>query len=84
MKYECPCCRNYTLPEEAPGTDYICKVCFWQDDYIQYHNPEYKGGANEECLSQARKNYREFGVSELKYSDKVRTPTFEELPENNQ
>ena len=85
MKYKCPCCGYYTFPktEKPPGSYYICKVCFWEDDYVQFHNPECTGGANEESLNQARKNYQEFGVSDKKFIDKVRTPLLEELPENN-
>ena len=86
MKYQCPCCGYYTFPEseKPPGSYYICKVCFWEDDYSQFHNPECGGGANEESLNQARKNYQEFGVSDKRFIDKVRKPLYEELPENNQ
>ncbi|MBR6696484.1 MAG: hypothetical protein IKL70_08750, partial [Oscillospiraceae bacterium] len=32
-KYQCPCCRNYTLDEEPYNHTYeICPVCFWEDD----------------------------------------------------
>ena len=86
MKYQCPCCGNYTFPEteKPPNSYYICKVCFWEDDYSQFHNPEYGGGANEVSLNQARENYKLFGVSDIKFIRKVRKPLFEELPENNQ
>jgi hypothetical protein len=42
--YKCPCCGYKTFKEEPPGTDHICNVCFWQDDY--FHDPDYEGGAN--------------------------------------
>ena len=25
----------------------VCKVCGWEDDDIQYENPDYIGGAND-------------------------------------
>lgn len=83
MKYQCPCCGNYTLPDKPAGTYYICKVCYWEDDNVQYDDPDYRGGANGESLNQARRNYKEFGVSDKRFLDKVRKPLYEELPENN-
>ena len=29
-KYPCPCCEQYTLDEEPPGTFEICEVCDWE------------------------------------------------------
>ena len=84
MKYQCPCCGYYTLPEKPTGTYYICKVCYWEDDNVQYYDPDFKGGANDVSLNQARENYRMFGASDGRFRDKVRPPLEEELPENNQ
>ena len=39
------------------------QVCFWEDDGVQFNDPDYEGGANEVSLRQARDNYREIGVS---------------------
>lgn len=57
MRYECPCCKKYTLHEKPPGTFEICSTCGWEDDYFQYNNPTYVGGANEMSLEEARKRY---------------------------
>lgn len=57
-KYPCPCCGKRTLSEEPPGTYEICKICGWEDDRVQYEDPEYSGGANELCLNEARKRYK--------------------------
>ena len=57
MKYKCPCCKNRTLLEKPPGTYQICSICKWEDDEIQYYNPDYKGGANKESLNEARQIY---------------------------
>lgn len=59
MKYKCPCCKNRTLLEEPPGTYQVCPICKWEDDELQYYNPDYKGGANKTSLNEARKKYIE-------------------------
>ena len=78
--HPCPCCGYLTLDEAPPGTFDICKVCFWEDDNVQFHDPYYEGGANRVSLNQARANYREHGVSELRFTANVRTPRPEEHP----
>ena len=54
-KYKCPCCENLTLSEEPPGTFEICSLCGWEDDAVQFIDPDYEGGANTLSLNQARK-----------------------------
>ncbi|EJS66361.1 hypothetical protein CN425_23275 [Bacillus cereus] len=56
MKYTCPCCGYKTLEEEPPGTYEICSICFWEDDPVQFKDPDLEGGANEVSLRQAQKN----------------------------
>lgn len=56
-KYRCPCCGNFSLSEEPPGTFEICSICNWEDDLAQYHDPNYDGGANSLSLNQAREQY---------------------------
>lgn len=36
MKYTCPCCGYKTLDEEPTDTYAICKICFWEDDGVQF------------------------------------------------
>lgn len=81
-KMKCPCCGNYTIYEIFD----ICDVCLWQYDEVYHDKPEKSGGANKICLNEARKNYKEFGVSKRKYigSTMYRLPLSEELPENNE
>ena len=55
--YECPCCRNLTLTEEPSGTFEICPICGWEDDEVQFKNPDYEGGANKLSLNQAKKKF---------------------------
>ncbi|OLS33795.1 CPCC family cysteine-rich protein [Bacillus sp. MRMR6] len=64
MKYTCPCCGYKTLDEEPPGTYEICSICFWEDDGVQYDDPDYRGGANTSSLREAQKNYILFGACE--------------------
>lgn len=56
-KYQCPCCGNMTLDEEPPGTYEICPICGWEDDEVQFNNPDYKGGANILSLNEAKKQF---------------------------
>ena len=56
-KVTCPVCGKYEFFDEG---DYdVCPVCFWENDPIQYDDPDYEGGANEMSLNQARKSYKE-------------------------
>lgn len=80
MKYKCNCCGYYTLnekvdPDISPGTFEICPVCFWEDDSLQYLNPDMNGGANDVCLNEAKKNFAEFGAIERRFIQYVREPT---------
>jgi len=79
-KYPCPCCEFVTLTSEPPGTYELCPVCFWEDDGVQFNDPNYAGGANRESLNQARANFREFGASARSALPHVRRPLPEERP----
>lgn len=75
MKYTCPCCGYKTLDEEPPGTYEICAICFWEDDPIQFEDPDYEGGANCISLKTAQQNVLNFGASDLASLSSVRKPT---------
>ena len=75
MRYACPCCGWKTLDEKPPGTFNICAICFWEDDNLQFDDPDYAGGANHPSLRQAQKNYLEFGAVERRLIKHVRRPT---------
>ena len=79
-KFPCPCCGNLTLDEEPPGTYDICPVCWWEDDFVQFNDVNYAGGANEPSLSQARENYKQFGACERTRIRHVRKPDSDEMP----
>lgn len=78
-RYPCPCCGFLTLSEGSYDTFEICPVCYWEDDNVQYNNPDFKGGANEESLNEARENYKKFGASSKRYLKNVRAPLSDEI-----
>jgi len=86
-KYQCPCCGYYTFEtdiELGPLFEF-CEVCEWQYDPVAHNKPDTMRGANHITLSEAIKNYKEFGVYWQKYANKskLREPLKEEYPENN-
>jgi hypothetical protein len=74
-KYTCPCCGYKTLEEEPPGTYAICPICFWEDDGVQFEDPDYPGGANTVSLREAQRNFAAFGACEREMLEHVRRPT---------
>ncbi len=58
----------------------ICPVCWWEDDEVQYNDPNLAGGANHESLNQARANYAKFGAANKSFLSKVRPPLPDEIP----
>jgi len=79
-QYPCPCCGYLTFDELPPGTFFICHVCGWEDDEVQFDDPNFRGGANEVSLNEARTNYAEFGAADKKYLKDARTPLADEMP----
>lgn len=78
-KYKCPCCGYCTLDEEPPGTFEICPVCFWEDDNVQFNDPDHEGGANVVSLNKARENYKRIGAISTYSLDHVRKPYKDEI-----
>ncbi len=79
-RYPCPCCGHWTLGEPPTGTYDICSVCFWEDDPVQFHDLDFEGGANDQSLNQARRNFREYGASDERARSFIRPPLTDELP----
>lgn len=77
-KYACPCCGYRTLNEKAGGTFAVCPVCNWEDDPVQYDDPDYQGGANKVSLRHGQRNFREFGACEREMLHLVRQPEGDE------
>jgi hypothetical protein len=42
MKYTFPCCGYKTLADGTRDSYEICKVCYWEDDFVQNVNPTLK------------------------------------------
>ena len=61
--------------EDAPGSDEICPVCFWQDDIVQLRWPDFGGGANRPSLIEAQENLDRFGAVEERFPQYVRAAT---------
>jgi Cysteine-rich CPCC len=76
--YRCPCCGKKTLRGRA-GFE-ICPVCFWEDDGQDDHDAsDVRGGPNADLsLSEARRNYAEFGASDQRHLGDVRSATPDE------
>ena len=62
------------MGEEPPGTFEICPVCFWEDDNVQFNDPNYRGGANRVSLNEAKQNFERFGACESEMKEFVRPP----------
>jgi hypothetical protein len=54
-KVLCPCCGLGYV--DAGHQNDVCDVCYWEDDPVQFRDPDYRGGANKLSLNEARKEY---------------------------
>lgn len=70
----CPCCDYATCDKEDRLNYQICPICYWEDDPVQFKNPNFEGGANSVSLIQARGNFEKFGACEKEMVEKVRRP----------
>ncbi|WP_084542285.1 CPCC family cysteine-rich protein [Calidithermus chliarophilus] len=78
--FACPCCGYLTLNSAPPGTFEICPVCYWEDDAVQFDDPDYAGGANAVSLNEARANFKNFGAISREFTTRTRRPKPEEFP----
>ena len=53
---KCRCCGNATIQEYDEFE--ICSVCGWEDDDIQYADPDFSGGANELSLNEYKERLK--------------------------
>lgn len=82
-KHPCPCCGYRTLKQKPPGSFALCAVCWWEDDSVQFNDPDYEGGANRPSLRQAQQNFATFGAAEQCFLSSVRKPTTDEQRDAN-
>jgi len=78
--WPCPCCGFLTLADPPPGTYDICPVCYWEDDPVQFYDPDHGGGPNAVSLTEARGNFAKYGASEERFRQNVRPPRPAERP----
>jgi hypothetical protein len=55
--HDCPVCGLENAFSEL-GSYEICPQCKWEDDLVQYNDPDFKGGANTSSLNQARNEWK--------------------------
>lgn len=79
-RFACPCCGYLTLDKEPPGSHGLCEVCWWEDDPVQFADPDYEGGANAPSLHQAKEFFRTIAVSDPELKGHERKPRAEEMP----
>ena len=79
-KYACPCCGYLTLDQEPPGTFQMCEVCMWEDDPVQFDDPDFGGGANRPSLNEARENFKRLEASDARFIEQTRPPRATEIP----
>lgn len=70
MEYPCPCCGNI-LEDDEPHNWEICSICMWEDDPVQFKNPNYAGGANDISLNLYSKRRLGLNPTLLKLTDFV-------------
>jgi hypothetical protein len=70
----CPCYGYNTFEGEERLQYIICPICFWENDPIQFSEPEYEGGANRVSLVQAQKNFEKFGACDKNMIRHTRKP----------
>lgn len=77
----CSCCDYKTLCEK--GGYEICPICFWEDDIVQFEDPNYEGGANKVSLKKAQMNFTKFGACEERFLCNVRKPNEDDTKDLN-
>ncbi len=82
--YPCPCCDFVTMTFPDRGSFEICEVCGWEDDNVQFSDPDFAGGANRPSLNQARGNYQRIRAADPSKLGRVRSPLPSEVPPGEQ
>ena len=58
---KCPCCDDISFSDDR-GTLYVCQNCCWQYDSKDLEKPDAESVANGISLTEACRNYLQFGV----------------------
>ena len=51
--YFYPCCKSPSLASVHEFE--ICSICGWEDDNVQFQDPNFSGGANDLSLNEYRR-----------------------------
>ena len=78
--FPCPCCGFLTMDEPTRGSFDICIVCGWEDDDLQFDEPDRIGGANHISLNEARANYVKFGAAKKESLKDAKPPRPDQIP----
>ncbi len=81
-RFPCICC-GYLQFDKPPGSDEICKICFYQDDFVDIAFPTKPGGPNKVSLIEAQANFTAFGASEWRLKDHTRKPRPDDRRDDN-
>lgn len=76
----CPCCGFITIPNDGDAIAYICPVCCWEIDCFIQSNDEESDQNHGLTLTEARKNYQQFGAVLHRLKDHCRPPREYEYP----
>jgi len=49
---KCPVCNGYEFEEDNDFD--VCEMCGWENDGVQFDDPNYRGGANRLSLNEAK------------------------------
>ena len=79
--HKCPCCGYYTIADDHGFPCYgdICNVCCSEMDICMDGTDDPSDANCGLTLTQAQKNYRDFGACHEKFIKDVRKPNPEEL-----
>ncbi|MEA3379249.1 MAG: CPCC family cysteine-rich protein [Pseudomonadota bacterium] len=78
-QYYCPCCGYKGLDEEPPGSFDICDICGWEDDYVQFNDHDYEGGANGLSLRQWQHDFIKDLIESGEVPEEERNPDWVQL-----
>ncbi len=75
----CPCCGYRIFREETISTYDICPICFWEDESLVKKSIDEAYGPNHVSLTQAQRNFLDFGAKEKKTEENTREPKEDEI-----
>jgi len=81
-RYACLCCGLLTIVDDhpPPGSYSICPVCGWEDDPVQFADPDYRGGTNTDSLNEVRFSFEAWRKEGMPPDARRRPPLEAESP----